>query len=98
MDTTSSQNDKQEAHLNELKPGEKGRVLRLEVEGAQRRRLLDLGLIPGTLVEAVLESPLRDPVAYRIRQTLIALRHDQAGLIIVARDVQENTKTTKETT
>jgi len=49
----------------------------------QRRRLLDLGLVPGTVVEAELASLGRDPTAYRIRGALIALRRAQADQIHV---------------
>jgi len=49
----------------------------------QRRRLMDLGLIPGTIVAAEMDSPMGDPTAYRIRGALIALRKDQAGLIVI---------------
>jgi Fe2+ transport system protein FeoA len=44
---------------------------------------MDLGLIPGTVVTAEMVSPMGDPTAYRIRGALIALRRDQAGLIVV---------------
>jgi Fe2+ transport system protein FeoA len=49
----------------------------------QRRRLMDLGVIPGTIVAAEMASPMGDPTAYRIRGALIALRKDQAGLIVI---------------
>jgi DtxR family Mn-dependent transcriptional regulator len=52
--------------------------------GAQRRRLLDLGVVPGTEIEAELPSASGDPVAYRIRGALIALRRQQAEWIEVA--------------
>ncbi len=54
-------------------------------QGLQRRRLLDLGLVPGTEVEAVMKSPTGDPTGYRIRGAVIALRSDQADLIRVQR-------------
>ncbi|HAY83830.1 MAG TPA: hypothetical protein DCY42_02590 [Chloroflexi bacterium] len=44
---------------------------------------MDLGLLPGTLVEAEISSPLGDPVAYRVRDSLIALRREQARCIQV---------------
>ncbi len=69
--------------------GEKVRVLELQCEGAYRRRLLDLGLIPGTEVRAVMLSPLGDPMAYEIRGSIIALRLGDASKIIVK---QENEK------
>ncbi len=69
--------------LADLAPGESGRVHRLSsaCRGAQRRRLLDLGVVPGTLIEAELRSATGDPVAYRIRGALIALRRHQAEWI-----------------
>jgi len=51
--------------------------------GAERRRLLDLGLVPGTKVGAELVAPTGDPTAYRVRSALIALRRQQARLIEV---------------
>ena len=69
--------------LADLAPGTSGRVRRLSsaCRGAQRRRLLDLGVVPGTQVVAELASASGDPVAYRIRGALIALRRHQAEWI-----------------
>ncbi len=58
--------------------------------GVERRRLLDLGLVPGTRVVAELASPAGDPIAYRIRGALIALRRDQARMIFVSSDTTED--------
>lgn len=73
--------------LDALRPGERGTVAEIapSVQGPQRRRLLDLGLIPGTEVEAEMVSPSGDPVAYRIRGALIALRQQQAQGIYITR-------------
>ena len=46
-----------------------------------KHRLLDLGLIKGTKIKAVLKSPLGDPIAYEIRGSTIALRCEDASLI-----------------
>lgn len=72
--------------LADLRRGERARVVRLSsnCRGAQRRRLLDLGVVPGTEIEAELPSASGDPVAYRIRGALIALRRQQAQWIEVA--------------
>lgn len=51
--------------------------------GLQRRRLLDLGFVPGSRVTPEFRSPAGDPTAFRVRGTLIALRRDQASLIFV---------------
>jgi len=72
--------------LSNLRPGEKARVVELShaCRGAERRRLMDLGFVPGTEVGVELVSPSGDPTAYRVRGTVIALRREQAGLIFVA--------------
>ena len=71
--------------LAQLRIGEAATVIRISplCRGAQRRRLLDLGVVPGTVVSAELEGALRDPVAYEIRGALIALRRHQAEWIYV---------------
>ncbi len=60
--------------LANLQVGERARVASLLSRGSMRRRLQDIGLIEGTEVECVQKSPAGDPVAYRIRGALIALR------------------------
>lgn len=51
----------------------------IEAEPAMRRRLLDIGLIPGTRVTCTAVSPAGDPAAYLIRGAVIALRGRDAG-------------------
>jgi Fe2+ transport system protein FeoA len=43
--------------------------------------LLDLGILPGTIIEKEFTNPNGDPSAYRIRDALIALREEQSNLI-----------------
>ncbi len=73
--------------LSRLKPGETAAVVNISrrTQGVERRRLLDLGLLPGTLVKAEMISPSGDPTAYRIRGALIGLRKEQADLINITR-------------
>lgn len=54
--------------------------------GQQRRRLMDLGVVPGTTVIPEMVSVGGDPVAYRLRGSLIALRRTQAQQIYVSRE------------
>ncbi len=74
--------------LADLEPGESGQVLGISavLQGPQRRRLLDLGVVPGTEIRAEFASAAGDPVAYLIRGALIALRRDQASLIQLVRE------------
>ena len=55
----------------------------LPFRGFSRRRLLDLGITPGTRIEVSLDNPFGDPRAFRLRGTVIALRKDQADQILV---------------
>ena len=74
--------------LSELKIGEKGKVLGIakSLRGQQRRRLMDLGVVPGTEVEVEMKSLWNDPVAYRIRGATIALRKNQTDKIYLIND------------
>jgi len=69
--------------LSSLSIGEKARVIKLTSDGLMRRRLLDLGLIKNTVVEALHKSPFGDPVAYLIRGAVIALRSEVASMILI---------------
>ena len=73
--------------LDLLRPGETAEVIDLapEVQGPQRRRLLDLGVLPGTRIRAEFRSASGDPIAYQIRGALVALRRPQAHGIYVRR-------------
>ncbi len=72
--------------LADLHHGQSGRVLGIsrKCRGLERRRLLDLGVLPGTVITAEMRSPSGDPTAYRIREAVIGLRADQARMINVA--------------
>ncbi|HEY9059442.1 MAG TPA: FeoA family protein [Pseudobacteroides sp.] len=69
--------------LNFLPLGKKAKVKVLTSDGMIRRRMLDLGLISDTVVEALQKSPSGDPVAYHIRGAVIALRSEEASKILV---------------
>jgi len=73
--------------LSTLKVGERAEVLRLSpaCRGQQRRRLMDLGIVPGTVISVEMRSPAGDPRAYNIRGATIALRKNQAELIHIRR-------------
>ncbi len=70
--------------LTSLKEGQKAKVYSLLSEGSMRRRLQDIGLIEGTMVECIQKSPAGDPVAYLIRGALIALRSEDSAKVLVA--------------
>jgi DtxR family Mn-dependent transcriptional regulator len=71
--------------LSSLAHGAPAKITALDegCQGFTRRRFLDLGLTPGTEIVPELTNAFGEPRAYRLRGTLIALRHDQAGMIWV---------------
>ncbi len=71
--------------LDSLEPGQSGVVTGISSlsRGTERRRLFDLGIIPGTEINVEMVNPGGDPTAYRIRGSVIALRSVQARLIKV---------------
>jgi DtxR family Mn-dependent transcriptional regulator len=73
-------------YLSDLIPGQFAFISGIaeECDGIERRRLMDLGFVPGSRVEAAISSPFKDPVAYRIKGSLIALRKQQADKIRVS--------------
>lgn len=73
--------------LTTLQHGETGRVVGLSAacQGLTRRRFLDLGLTPGARIERVMQSAFSDPTAYRVRNTLIALRREQSDMVRIER-------------
>ena len=69
--------------LHLLPIGNFGRVTELAARDNSRRRILDLGFIKNTVVEALRRSPSGDPTAYQVRGTVIALRSEEASTILV---------------
>lgn len=69
--------------LDDLAMAGEATVVSVGLAGAERRRLLDLGILPGSVIRAERRSPLGDPTAYRVRGSLIALRRAQANAIVV---------------
>jgi DtxR family Mn-dependent transcriptional regulator len=71
--------------LSSLKTGDQAEVLGISraCRGAQRRRLMDLGIVPGTVISMAMASAGGDPKAYNIRGAMIALREDQAEFVYI---------------
>lgn len=70
--------------LYDLPVGCKARVCDNQAEGEIKRRMLDIGLVTDTWVEALRVSPVGDPKAFRIRGAVIALRKEDASKIRVS--------------
>ena len=67
--------------LYEARTGSSIQLTKSDVQGVMRRRLLDLGFVPGNTIEVLQRSPLGDPIAFRVNNTIIALRKEESSLI-----------------
>lgn len=76
--------DAGERPLDTLSPGEGGRIARIDAEPAITRRLMELGLVPGTEIVMVRTAPLGDPLEVDVRGLHLSLRRSEAGRIHVA--------------
>lgn len=72
-----------ESTLDQLPVGCSATVAALSFVGSKRRRMLDLGFVPGSAVSALQTGPWGDPVAYGIRGAVIALRQEDAKHISI---------------
>ena len=70
--------------LDKLDIDKSATISTLHCSGDLRRRLLDLGLVNGTNIKAILKSPMGNPIAYEIRGTTIALRKEDSKLITIS--------------
>lgn len=78
--------------LGELKTGESGRILLVGGKGALRRRLMDMGLTPGTSVSILKTAPLGDPIVLYLRGYELTLRKDDAASITVSKTPGEESR------
>ncbi len=67
--------------LDTVKPGEGGVIEAVYSEGALRRRLLDMGLTPGTRVMVKKMAPMGDPIELSLRGYLLSIRKEDAAKI-----------------
>lgn len=74
--------------LGELNTGEQGKIVNIEGRGALRRRLMDMGLTPGTIVYVRKVAPLGDPVELHLRGYELTLRREDASNIGIVKLVK----------
>ena len=72
-----------ERFLQDLKPGERARVERIEGGGALRRRMMDMGIVPGVELEVVRCAPFGGPLQIRLKGYYLAMRRGECAKIIV---------------
>jgi ferrous iron transport protein A len=70
--------------LDQLHPGQAGRIEGLDGDDALVQRLLEMGLFEGETVEVVGVAPLGDPLELRLRDYRLSLRRSEAARVRVA--------------
>ena len=70
--------------LGELSPGQKARVERIKGRGETNKRLVAMGLTPGSVVEMVRVAPLGDPIEIKVKGYHLSLRKEEAEKVTVA--------------
>ena len=73
--------------LAELDIGDSAIVQHIECNRPMARRLMEMGLLPGTRLEAVRRAPLGDPLKIRLRGYLLSLRLADAAHIQLVPDL-----------
>lgn len=69
--------------LSNLKLNTCGYIKEINCNNSIKRRLLDLGLVPNTKIVPILKSVSGDPIAYEVRNIILAIRKQDADKIIV---------------
>ncbi|MHA1860487.1 MAG: FeoA family protein [Candidatus Asgardarchaeia archaeon] len=72
-----------ELRLSEASIGRTYQVERIEGSGFIRRRIIDMGLVPGTEVKIVGTAPLGDPINLVARGYNLTIRKNEASMVIV---------------
>ena len=66
-------------NLSTLKPGQQGKILKLDSSiGPIRRRLMDMGVIPGETVKVEKVAPMGDPIEITVKSYNLSLRKNEA--------------------
>ncbi len=69
---------KQTLTIKDLKPGEKSRVLKILLQGDAKKRILDMGITTGAVIELERIAPLGDPIEIKVRGYHLSLRKEEA--------------------
>lgn len=69
--------------LSKLELNTPGYIKEINCDDSIKRRLLDLGLITNTKIVPILKSVAGDPVAYEVRNIILAIRKQDSDKIIV---------------
>jgi Fe2+ transport system protein FeoA len=69
--------------LRDLREGDRAEIRAIRGEGAFKRRLLEMGFMPGTAVLIKKYAPLRDPIEFVLKGYHVSLRREEAQQVLV---------------
>jgi len=69
--------------LRNLPPGQLATVVKINGTGALRRRIMEMGIVPGSVINVVRYAPLGDPLEIKLKGCFISLRKEEAELVEV---------------
>ena len=72
-----------EVRLSDLPPGGRGRIIRVSGSSVFKKRLLEMGVVRGELVEKIKLAPLADPAEYVVKGYHVSLRQQEARDVMV---------------
>lgn len=73
----------QDKTLADAEPGFRGQIRDVQGDSSTCSQLLEMGFTPGQAVALVAAAPFRDPLAFSLRGTIIALRRREARCILI---------------
>ena len=81
--STEKLNSVEHVRLNELKKGQQAVIVQVGGKGAVKRRMMDMGIVPGSTISVVRVAPLGDPIEYWVKGYSLSLRRSEAREILV---------------
>ena len=72
--------------LSEMRPKEKGKIVKVKGGGGVHRRILDMGVVTGTDIEIQRVAPLGDPIQIKVKGYNLTMRKEEAANIQVEVD------------
>ena len=73
-------------YLDRMQPGQRGKVVGFVDDSPAARRLVEMGVVPGELLEYLRNAPLRDPLEIRVGASFLSLRRAEASLVAIEVD------------
>ena len=72
-----------DGNLRDLEPGQKARIIKISGNSSIKRRIMDMGLVPGAEIEMERYAPLGDPVEIKLKGYHLSLRKEEAENIVI---------------